>query len=86
MQKSDSFFLAAVLMTSPFTAMAATSTKISGVSLRIASILKSQRADVSVSTISSKYYVEEVEIKNEPSDEWEGRRQAKDQGNSGGGR
>ena len=72
-QRVTAFFLAAVLMTSPFTAMAATSTKISGVSLRIASDIEvgSSGADVSVSTISSKYYVEEVEIKNEPSDEWE---------------
>ena len=72
-QRVTAFFLAAVLMTSPFTAMAATSTKISGVSLRIASDIEvgSRGADVSVSTISSKYYVEEVEIKNEPSDEWE---------------
>ena len=47
-QRVTAFFLAAVLMTSPFTAMAATSTKIIGVSLRIASDIEvgSSGADV----------------------------------------
>ncbi len=66
---STAVFIAAF----PFSSIASTQTKISSVSLEIDSDIEagSDESDVTVSTSSSKYSVEETTVTNTPDDEWE---------------
>jgi glucan-binding YG repeat protein len=73
-KKAIAILSAAVFMAaSPLSSMASTQTKINSVSLVIDSDLEagSSDSDVSVTTSSSKYSVEETTVTNTPSDEWE---------------
>lgn len=62
----------AVLLVNPVTAKAASGTKIDAVSLRISSEIEAgyDGGDVAVTTTSGRFSVENVEVTNEPSDEW----------------
>ena len=74
MLKGFSAFLSALLVLSvPTTSLAATGTKISSVSLKISSEIEAgdSGSDVTVTSSSSKFSVEDVEVTNEPDDEWE---------------
>lgn len=74
MLKGFSAFLSALLVLSvPTTSLAATGTKISNVSLKISSEIEAgdSGSDVTVTSSSSKFSVEDVEVTNEPDDEWE---------------
>ena len=66
--------MTAVLMAAqPCLALAATGTKITSISLEIDSGITAgdSDSDVEVTSGSSRYDVEDVEVTNEPSDEWE---------------
>ena len=74
MLKGFSAFLSALLVLSvPTTSLAATGTKISNVSLKISSEIEAgdSGSDVTVTSSYSKFSVEDVEVTNEPDDEWE---------------
>mgnify|MGYP000976659886 CR=1 FL=1 len=75
MKRLAALLTTALLLSIPLTSMAATGTKISSVSLKIDSDIEAWEdgGDVSVTTSSSKFYVEETEVTNEPSDGWEDR-------------
>ena len=66
---------AALTAALPISAMAANGTKITSISLRIESHITAgdSSSDVRVTSNSSRYDVDEVEVTNEPKDEWEGR-------------
>ena len=66
---------AALTAALPCSAMAASGTKITSISLHIDSEITAgdSSSDVRVTTNSSRYDVDEVEVTNEPRDEWEGR-------------
>ena len=71
-KKSLTFLvMSAIIMSMPITSLAAT--KISSVSLKIESdiLAGDSSSDVDVTTSSSKYSVDDVEVTNEPNDEWE---------------
>lgn len=72
-KKLTAAFAAAAVMSMPVTALAATGTKISSVSIKISSDIEAgdSDSDVDVTTSSSKYSVDDVEVTNEPDDEWE---------------
>lgn len=74
--KNKAIYLAAVILTaiSPITSLAATGTSISSVSLRIESDITAgdSGGDVEVTSSSSRFIVDDVEVTNEPDDEWEG--------------
>lgn len=62
-----------VILSLPFPSSAATGTKISSVSLRISSDIEvgTDDSDITVTSSSSKFSVDDAEITNVPSDEWE---------------
>ena len=67
------FITAAVLSVTPITALAATGTAISSVSLSISSEIEAGESggDVTVNSSYSKFSVSDVVVTNEPDDEWE---------------
>ncbi|WP_125142431.1 hypothetical protein [Clostridium transplantifaecale] len=73
LKRTVTFVLAGIFLAVPMTAMAATGTKISSVSLKVSSDIEagSSDSDVTVTTSSSKYGVEDTEVTNEPDDEWD---------------
>ncbi|WP_024294181.1 hypothetical protein [Lacrimispora indolis] len=73
LRRSAAFITAAVLSAVPMTALAATGTQISSVSLYISSEIEAGESggDVTVTSSSSKFSVNDVVITNEPDDEWE---------------
>ncbi|WP_313581216.1 hypothetical protein [Lacrimispora sp.] len=72
LKRSAAFITAAILSVIPITALAATGTQISSVSLYISSEIEAGESgsDVSVTSSSSKFSIDDVEVTNKPDEEW----------------
>jgi len=72
LKRSAAFITAAILSVIPITALAATGTQISSVSLYIASEIEAGESgsDVSVTSSSSRFSINDVEVTNIPDEEW----------------
>jgi len=72
LKSSAAFITAAILSVIPFTALAATGTQISSVSLYISSEIEAGESDsdVTVTSSSSKFSIDDVEVTNKPDEEW----------------
>lgn len=81
-RKITAFITAAAILAIPITSQAETRTKISSISLKIISEIEAgdSGSEVTVTTSSSKYSVEDTEVTNEPDDEWEDGDKSKSKG------
>lgn len=72
LKRSAVFITAAILSVIPITALAATGTQISSVSLYISSEIEAGESgsDVTVTSSSSKFSIDDVEVTNKPDEEW----------------
>ncbi len=72
LKRSAAFITAAILSVTPITALAATGTQISSVSLYISSEIEAGESgsDVTVTSSSSKFSIDDVEVTNKPDEEW----------------
>lgn len=72
LRRTAAFITAAILSAVPLTTLAATGTQISSVSLYISSEIEAGESggDVTVTSSSSKFSVNDAEVTNEPSREW----------------